>query len=54
MTALSQANTATTVVKIQVNGSDASYPQAVTAGQTVTAKVTTAGTDVWFTVAGNI
>lgn len=54
MTALSQAATATTVMKIQVNGSDASYPQAVTAGQTVTAKITTAGTDVWFTVTGNI
>jgi hypothetical protein len=54
MTALSQAATATTVMKIQVNGVDASYPQAVTAGQTVTAKITTAGTDVWFTVTGNI
>jgi hypothetical protein len=54
MTALSQAATATTVMKIQVNGVDASYPQAVTTGQTVTAKITTAGTDVWFTVTGNI
>jgi hypothetical protein len=54
MTALSQAATATTVMKIQVDGVDASYPQAVTTGQTVTAKITTAGTDVWFTVTGNI
>lgn len=54
MTALSQASTASAVLKIQVNGTDASYPQAVTTGQTVTAKVTTAGTDVWFTVTGNV
>jgi hypothetical protein len=54
MTALTQANTATTVVKIQVNGTDAVYPQSVTTGQTVTAKVTVAGTDVWFTVTGNV
>ena len=54
MTALSQASTASAVLKIQVNGTDAAYPQAVTTGQTVTAKVTTAGTDVWFTVTGNV
>jgi hypothetical protein len=54
MTALSQAATATTVMKIQVNNADASYPQPVTVGQTVTAKITTAGTDVWFTVTGNV
>ena len=52
LSALSQGNTATTVVKIQVAGVDASYPQAVTAGQTVTAVVTTGGTDSWFTITG--
>jgi hypothetical protein len=54
MTALTQGATATTVVKMQVAGADITYPKAVTTGQVVTAKVTTAGTDVWFTVTGNV
>jgi hypothetical protein len=52
MSALSQSSNSTTVVKLQVNGSDASYPQSVTAGQTVTAVVTTGGVGVWFTATG--
>jgi hypothetical protein len=52
MSALSQSSNSTTVVKLQVNGVDASYPQAVTAGQTVTAVVTTGGVGVWFTATG--
>ena len=52
MSALSQSSNSTTVVKLQVNGVDASYPQSVTAGQTVTAVVTTGGVGVWFTATG--
>jgi hypothetical protein len=56
MTALAQSATATTVIKIQKNGSDVTLPGSVSvaAGDVITAKVTTAGTDVWFTVTGNV
>ena len=54
MDSLSQSSDSTTVVVIKVNGTNASYPQSVTVGQTVTAVVTTAGTGVWFTVKGTV
>lgn len=52
ISALSQSSNSTTVVKLQVAGVDASYPQSVTSGQTVTAVVTTGGVGVWFTATG--
>jgi hypothetical protein len=56
MTALAQNKTATTVIKIQVNGADVTLPGSVSvvSGDVVTAVVTTAGTDVWFTITGNV
>lgn len=41
-------------VKIQVGGVDASYPQNVASGALVTAVVTVAGTDSYFTVKGKV
>ncbi len=52
MSALSQSSNSTTVMKLQVDNVDASYPQSVTSGQTVTAVVTTGGVGVWFTATG--
>ena len=54
LTALTQGTTASAVIKIQKNGSDVTLPGAVSvaAADLITAKVTTAGTDVWFTVTG--
>jgi hypothetical protein len=52
MSSLSQGSNSTTVIKLQVNNVDASYPQSVSSGETVTAVVTTGGIGVWFTAAG--
>ena len=54
LTALTQGTTASAVIKIQKNGSDVTLPGAVSvaAADLITAKVTTAGTDVWFTITG--
>ena len=51
---LTQASTTTAVVEIRVAGVAASYPQAVSAGQLITAVVTTAGIDCWFSVTGKV
>lgn len=52
MQTLAQGGGAT--IKIQVAGADVSFPKAVTAGQLVTAVVTVAGTDNYFTITGKI
>lgn len=51
---LTQASTTTAVIEIKVAGVAASYPQAVSAGQLITAVVTTAGVDCWFSVTGKV
>ena len=51
---LTQASTTTAAVEIKVAGTAASYPQSVTAGQLITAVVTTAGVDCWFSVTGKV
>jgi len=48
LTALNQGGGAT--VKIQVAGADITYPKSVTAGQVISAVVTGAGTDNYFTI----
>lgn len=42
------------VVQIKINGVAASYPQSVSAGALITAEVTTAGVDNYFTVTGKV
>lgn len=42
------------VVQIKINGVAASYPQSVSAGALITAEVTTAGLDNYFTVTGKV
>mgnify|MGYP006275673749 CR=1 FL=1 len=48
LTALSQGGGAT--IKIQVDGADITYPKSVTVGQVISAVVTVAGTDNYFTI----
>lgn len=48
LTALNQGGGAT--VKVQVAGADITYPKSVTAGQLITAVVTVAGNDNYFTI----
>ena len=54
LTALTQASTTTAVLEVKVDGVAASYPQAVTAGQLITAVVTVAGVDCWFSITGKV
>ena len=51
---LTQDSTTTAEIEIKVAGTAASYPQSVTAGQLITAVVTTAGVDCWFSVTGKV
>ena len=54
LTALTQDSTTTAEIEVKVAGVAASYPQAVSMGQLITAVVTVAGTDCWFTITGKV
>jgi hypothetical protein len=54
MTALTQDSSSTAVIEIQKNGLAGVIPGLVAQNDVITAVVTTAGTDVWFTVTGNV
>lgn len=54
LTGVTQDSTTTAEVELKVNGVSASYPQSVSAGALITAVVTVAGTDCWFSVTGKV